>query len=110
MGDYRVAHFEVEILFDDLALWMGVRDGTRHKISRIRENRFYPGYFEQEDTGAGSIDPSEAITRAVQDIQASLLRAAPLPSTGRSALATLELCESIAGLPVALDGSLWRDS
>lgn len=108
--DDSVSHFELEMLFERGAFWIGERNGTVWRQSGISENSLYPGYHELEEGLLKTADPSGSIQRAVENIDEFLTGGAPLISNGATALATLKRCSAICQLPEIVDYSIWQSS
>ena len=99
--DDRVAHFEMELVFEKGVLWMGERDGSRFTERKIQENMVYPGYFEPAQSGFNQLaDPSEAMKGAVANLHDFLDEGKPLNSTGQTALETLSFVGEILKMPL----------
>jgi hypothetical protein len=108
-GD-RISHLELELMFENSSFWMGERDGTVWKISGIRENSVYPGYFELTESPLEKEDPSQTMRRAAENVYGFLTRGESPLSSGVTALATLETCGAICSLPETVSNSIWQSS
>ena len=109
-SDDFVSHFELELLFEKGAFWMGERNGTVWRTSGIKENSIYPGYYELSEESLKKTDPSDSMRRAVANINGFLSCGEPLLSNGETALATLQMCRTICSLPETVENSIWQNS
>jgi len=96
------------LLFERGSFWIGERNGTVWQKSGIIENALYPGFYELEEGATVDADPSDLMSRAIDNIYRFLDRGETLRSNGVTALETLNLCEAICSLPEIVDNSIWQ--
>lgn len=101
--DGSVAHFEMEMVFENCSLWLSNRNGMVYKFCPVMENALYPGYFELSEGAVLKVEASEAMRGLVKNIYACLSGNEELLSTGASALKTLDICEAIGRLSLPME-------
>lgn len=95
----QMTPIELELTFEKQQILLSELDGTRLILASLRENALYPGFFEFSKQTRVTIDGSQAMRNAVIMIKHCVQSGEPLPSTGKSACETLDLCSRIMLLP-----------
>lgn len=95
----QMTPIELELTFEKQQLLLSELDGTQLILASLRENTLYPGFFEFSDRTRVTIEGSQAMRNAVTMIKYCVQSGEPLPSTGKSACETLDLCSRIMFLP-----------